>query len=182
MIYFFVYLLFEILVSVEVSSMIGGFYTFLEVIGSAILGIFIISNYQNIMLSNVRDFFSGKTNDQEFIESNLFPFIGAILLIVPGFLTDFIGLFLQMNILTSVFFNFFMTQPRVTMDITAEEQKDYYKSQKSDREFSVHFSQNSSARKKSETEINTSNSNTKDFIDAEIIEPKSKKDSDSSNN
>lgn len=40
MIYFLLYLLFEVLLSVEIASIIGGLNTFLEIIVSALLGIF----------------------------------------------------------------------------------------------------------------------------------------------
>jgi 2-isopropylmalate synthase/UPF0716 protein FxsA len=191
-IYFFIYLFLEIVVSVEISSIIGGLNTFFEVIFSSIVGIYIISNYKNIMLSNVRDLFQGKINDIEFLENNIFPFAGAVLLIVPGFLTDFIGIFLQFRILTSVFINFFMTQPDVPLHVTSEEQKDFYKTQNSDREFSVTFGNNKSSTRvgvfKPEEDINLTpknnqkQQNKKDFIDAEIIEPKKNNSSNTSSN
>jgi UPF0716 family protein affecting phage T7 exclusion len=104
---FFVYLLFETLVSVEISSIIGGFNTFIEIILSSILGIFIIKNFKSIMKFNIFELSSGKIGFNEFKNRNLFPIIGAIMLLIPGFLTDFIGILFQFSILTTFIFSRF---------------------------------------------------------------------------
>jgi 2-isopropylmalate synthase/UPF0716 protein FxsA len=42
---------------------------------------------------------------EEFQRLNLFTLIGAILLIIPGFLTDIIGALLQFSVITSMIVN-----------------------------------------------------------------------------
>jgi 2-isopropylmalate synthase/UPF0716 protein FxsA len=103
MIYFIIYLLLETLISVEISSQLGGLNTFLEMVFSAIVGFFIISNFQQSLIFNVTEFVSGGINLNQLKSRNIFPFVGAILLIAPGFLTDFIGLIFQFSIITDLF-------------------------------------------------------------------------------
>ncbi len=100
MIYFILYLLFEVLISVEVASLIGGLNTFLEIIVSALLGILLLKNFGATVLFNLSEFMGGGMSLTTFKNRNLFPFIGAILLIIPGFLSDLIGLLLQLNFIT----------------------------------------------------------------------------------
>jgi len=99
-IYFILYLLFEVLISVEVASLIGGLNTFLEIIVSALLGILLLKNFGATVLFNLSEFMGGGMSLTTFKNRNLFPFIGAILLIIPGFLSDLIGLLLQLNFIT----------------------------------------------------------------------------------
>ena len=107
MIYFLLYLLAEVLVSVNLSSQIGGLNTFFELIGSAVLGVAILANFRNTLLENLHSVSLKKIDLQEFQRLNLFTVIGAILLIIPGFLTDIIGVLLQFSVITTMFVNKF---------------------------------------------------------------------------
>jgi UPF0716 protein FxsA len=100
MIYFLGYLLVEILFSLEVASYIGGLYTFLEVILSAVIGFALIGAFKETLLFNIAELMSGGINMGQFKSRNVFPFAGAILLIIPGFFSDLIGLLFQFNFLT----------------------------------------------------------------------------------
>lgn len=112
MIYFLIYLLLEVLVSVNISSEIGGLNTFFELIGSAILGIVILANFRNSLVENLHSVSLKKIDLQEFQRLNIFTVVGAILLIVPGFLTDIIGILLQFSVLTTMFVNKF-SSPKI---------------------------------------------------------------------
>ncbi len=105
MIYFLLYLFLEVIVSVNISSVIGGFNTFLEIIFSAFLGIFILSNFRNTLMENMRAVSFSQIDLEEFQKLNLFTIIGAILLIIPGFLTDIIGILLQFSAITTMIVN-----------------------------------------------------------------------------
>ena len=107
MIYFLIYLFLEVMVSSEISSVIGGFATFLEIIFSAMLGIMILANFRTTFTQNLRSVSYNCIDMEEFQKLNLFTIIGAILLILPGFLTDIIGILLQFTVFTSMFVNYY---------------------------------------------------------------------------
>ena len=105
MIYFLVYLFLEVLISVQISSAIGGVATFLEIIASAFLGLSILVNFRKTLFENMSAFSYNCINLEEFQRLNLFTLFGAILLIVPGFLTDILGVLLQFTVFTSMLVN-----------------------------------------------------------------------------
>ncbi len=105
MIYFLIYLFLEVLISVNVSSSIGGFMTFIEIILSAFVGISILINFREILVENLRAVTTNKIDLLEFQKLNLFTLLGAFLLILPGFLTDIIGILMQFSLFTSMFVN-----------------------------------------------------------------------------
>lgn len=103
MIYFLIYLFLEVMVSVELASIIGGFATFLEIVFSAFLGVFLLLNFRNTLLENFRAVSQNCLSLEEFQRLNLFTLLGAILLILPGFLGDIVGLLMQFSVITSMF-------------------------------------------------------------------------------
>jgi 2-isopropylmalate synthase/UPF0716 protein FxsA len=105
MFYFLVYLFLETLVSVNISSAIGGFATFLEIVLSALLGIVLLINFRATLGENIRAVSMNQIDLQEFQRLNIFALFGAVLLIIPGFLTDIIGILLQFSVLTSMIVN-----------------------------------------------------------------------------
>ncbi len=98
MIYFLVYLFLEIFVSVEISAAIGPFWTFVEVIASALAGLLLLTNFRYTFSENMRAMMAGEITPESFQKQNLAALVGAILLIVPGFFTDIVGLLLQFGI------------------------------------------------------------------------------------
>ena len=105
MIYFFLYLFLEVLVSVEISSAIGALATFLEIVASAFVGISILVNFRQTLVENMKAVSYSCIDLGEFQRLNLFTLFGAILLIVPGFLTDILGILLQFSVFTSMLVN-----------------------------------------------------------------------------
>lgn len=83
------------MISSTISSYIGGLMTFVEVIISALIGIFLLQNFKYALMENMMDLARGNINQQDFIRLNVFMALGAVFLIVPGFLTDIIGVLLQ---------------------------------------------------------------------------------------
>jgi len=102
MIYFVVYLFLEVLVSVNISSSIGGLATFFEIILSAFIGISILINFRKTLVENMTAVSYNCIDLQQFQKLNLFTLFGAILLIIPGFLTDIMGLLMQFSVFTSM--------------------------------------------------------------------------------
>ena len=105
MLYFIVYLFLEVLVSVNIASAIGGLATFFEILLSAFIGISILMNFRSTLAENMRAVSFSCIDLEEFQRLNLFTLIGAILLILPGFLTDIIGILLQFSVFTSMLVN-----------------------------------------------------------------------------
>ncbi|MEA1893183.1 MAG: FxsA family protein [Campylobacterota bacterium] len=105
MIYFIIYLFLEVLISVNISSAIGGLATFFEILLSAFVGILILANLRTTLLHNITSVSYNAIDLQEFQKLNLFTIIGAIMLIVPGFFTDILGVLMQFSVLTSMIVN-----------------------------------------------------------------------------
>jgi 2-isopropylmalate synthase/UPF0716 protein FxsA len=105
MIYFLIYLLFEILISVNISSTIGGLATFFEIVASALIGISILINFRATLVENMTAVSYNCIDLEQFQRLNLFTLFGAILLIIPGFLTDIIGILFQFSVVTSMIVN-----------------------------------------------------------------------------
>jgi len=103
--YFLVYLFLEVIISVNISSAIGGLATFFEIMASALLGISILANFRNTLVENFRAVSTNSIDLKEFQELNLFTLIGAILLIIPGFFTDILGVILQFSVFTTMLVN-----------------------------------------------------------------------------
>jgi len=105
MIYFLVYLFLEVMLSTSIASEIGGWWVFLELIGSAFIGISLLVNFRVILAQNMGALASRQIDVKKFQELNLFTILGAFLLIIPGFLTDIIGILFQFSMITSLFVN-----------------------------------------------------------------------------
>jgi 2-isopropylmalate synthase/UPF0716 protein FxsA len=105
MLYFFAYLFLEVLVSVQISSAIGGLATFFEILFTAFVGISILINFRKTLVENMSAVSYNCIDLEQFQKLNLFTLIGAILLIIPGFLTDILGTLLQFSALTSMIVN-----------------------------------------------------------------------------
>jgi len=105
MIYFLVYLFLEVLISVNISSAIGGLATFVEIMLSAFVGISILVNFRKTLVENMTAVSYNCIDLQQFQKLNLFTLFGAILLIIPGFLTDIMGSLMQFGVFTSMLVN-----------------------------------------------------------------------------
>lgn len=105
MIYFIVYLFLEVVVSVNISSAIGALATFIEIVLSALLGLVILVNFKSTLRENLSSLSQNYMDMREFNSLNLFTIIGAILLIIPGFLTDIVGILLQFSVFTTMLTN-----------------------------------------------------------------------------
>lgn len=98
-----IYLVLEILISVTIIGEIGALATILEMVLTAAWGMFLLRNYKYAIVVNLMSLKDGKISQTEFMKQNLFVALGAILLIIPGFMTDFIGILLQFSFIASIF-------------------------------------------------------------------------------
>ncbi|MEA2051097.1 MAG: FxsA family protein [Campylobacterota bacterium] len=100
MIYFLIYLFLEVMISSSIATNIGGLNTFFEIIVSAIIGIYLLKNFKFSLMESINEARSGNITQEEFIKTNVAKAFGAVLLIVPGFFTDFLGIALQFGLFT----------------------------------------------------------------------------------
>lgn len=107
MLYFVLYLFLEVMISVNLSSQIGGFNTFLELLLSAFIGFALLVNFRATLFENMQAFSMQKIDVNEFQRLNIFAVLGAVFLILPGFLTDIIGVLLQFSVITKMLVNRF---------------------------------------------------------------------------
>lgn len=107
MIYFLIYLFAEVIITVEIASKIGGMATFLEIIGSALLGIAVLMNFRHALSENLFALQTRQIDVQGFSNRNLQGLLGAFLLIVPGFLTDLAGAIMVAGLFVSLLVNRF---------------------------------------------------------------------------
>ncbi len=105
MIYFLIYLFLEVMLSVYIASLIGGLATFIEIVLTAFIGVYILLRFQDKLSENMKRFSMQQMDIRQMQELNLFTLFGSILLIIPGFLTDILGVLIQFAIITQPFVN-----------------------------------------------------------------------------
>jgi len=103
MIYFLLYLFIETVVSVNIASRLGGVLTFIEIIVSAIIGFYILMNFQYKANEYLFAVAKKEISLEEFENLSLYTLIGAILLIIPGFFTDILGILFQFKAFATFF-------------------------------------------------------------------------------
>ena len=116
MIYFLIYLFIEVMISSFFAGQIGGLNTFLEILISAFIGIYILKSFKYSLNENIEKIRTGKITQDEFIKTNASKSFGALLLIVPGFFTDIVGLLLQFGLFVVIVGKIFAVNPRNTTD------------------------------------------------------------------
>lgn len=107
MISFLIYLFLEVMVTTQIASRIGGVATFIEIISSAAVGIVILLNFRHTLSENIRALQSRQIDTEGFMQRNLMGVLGAILLILPGFLGDAVGLLMQFTLVAKLLINRF---------------------------------------------------------------------------
>jgi len=99
---FFGYLFAEVLISVQVSSVIGGLGTFAEIMLSGFIGLLLLLNVKTTMIESLKAMSNNCITMKEFQELNIFALLGAVLLILPGILSDVIGVLMQFSVFTAL--------------------------------------------------------------------------------
>ena len=85
------------MVTSNISGQIGGLMTFLEIILSAGIGFFLLINFRYTVTQSMGMLMSGQMGVEEFKKLSLFTLLGAVLLIIPGFFSDMLGVALQFS-------------------------------------------------------------------------------------
>ena len=99
----FFYLFLEVLVSYEIIDVIGVLGFVLEIILTALLGFFILINFRLFLGDALLRLRERQISYEAFVSSNIFGILGAILLILPGGLTDILGILMQFSTLGFMF-------------------------------------------------------------------------------
>ena len=111
MVYFFIYLFLEVMITSSITGSIGGLNTFFIILLTVIIGISILRNFKVSLMENITKARNGQITQEEFINTNVGKALGAVLLIVPGFFTDMLGLMMQFSFLVVLFSKIFKIQP-----------------------------------------------------------------------
>jgi 2-isopropylmalate synthase/UPF0716 protein FxsA len=90
------------MVSSTISASIGGLMTFVEIILTVLIGSTLLKNFNYSLKEKMYAVKSGQITQDEFVKSSMGKAIGAILLMVPGFFTDILGILLQFSFFTTV--------------------------------------------------------------------------------
>ena len=107
MVYIFLYLFSEVMVSTFFASQLGGLLTFAEIVLSAFIGMYLLKTFQFSINENIRDLRNANITQEEFFAKNMNRVVGAIMLIIPGFFTDILGIFFIFGIFTFILGKFF---------------------------------------------------------------------------
>jgi UPF0716 family protein affecting phage T7 exclusion len=83
----------ELYFSLKTGENIGFLWSVIWIIGSFILGMKVLKYSQQTMMMNMQSVKLGKLDVKSFQNAGMSYFIGAILLIIPGVFSDFLGLF-----------------------------------------------------------------------------------------
>jgi 2-isopropylmalate synthase/UPF0716 protein FxsA len=96
-IYFILYLFLETVITIEVGSLLGGGLTFLEIVLTFFLGIFLIQNFKYNVMETLYSLIRQEINQKEMVSITVLSLVGAIFLIIPGIFSDILGLLLQIE-------------------------------------------------------------------------------------
>ncbi|AOU99487.1 hypothetical protein BI364_02575 [Acidihalobacter yilgarnensis] len=111
--------LLELYLLIKVGTLIGALPTVALVVGTALLGAFLLrrqglSNYRRMQQSMAR----GEVPAQEMMEGVVI-LVGSVLLLVPGLITDVIGLLCLLPPLRRAIIAFWLRRVRVEMKVSA---------------------------------------------------------------
>ncbi len=98
-----IYLFLEVLISYEMIGFIGVFGFVLEIVLSAFLGFFILVNFRLFLADALVRVRERDLSYEAFVGLNVFRILGAFLLIMPGSLTDILGILMQFSALGFLF-------------------------------------------------------------------------------
>jgi UPF0716 family protein affecting phage T7 exclusion len=86
------FLLLELYFSLEMGERIGFLWSVVWILSSMTFGIALLRNSPHAIVENLQAVQRGKLNFKRFQDASMYYFVGALLLIVPGVLSDFLGL------------------------------------------------------------------------------------------
>ena len=86
------FFLIELYLSLKTGETIGFFWSVVWIMGSAVTGMVLLQNSPHAIRGQMQSVQRGQLNLKKFQDASMAYFVGAILLIVPGVFSDFMGL------------------------------------------------------------------------------------------
>jgi len=86
------FFLLELYLSLKTGETIGFFWSVIWIISSAVIGMILLQNSPHAIMGQMQSVQRGKLNLKKFQDASMSYFIGSILLIIPGVLSDFMGI------------------------------------------------------------------------------------------
>ena len=86
------FLIAELILSLKVVETIGALWSVVWIIGTMILGSILLKNSQYAIFSSLSDVSRGKLDLQSFQNASMAYMLGSLLLIIPGILSDTLGI------------------------------------------------------------------------------------------
>jgi UPF0716 family protein affecting phage T7 exclusion len=116
------FFLIELYLSLKVGESIGFFWSVVWIMLSFMLGMTMLQKSQKTMLGNMAAMQMGKLDMKKFQNASMSYFVGAILLIIPGVFSDFLGVI-------ALFYTLYL---QFVAKITPEQTNNNFKSQGDD--------------------------------------------------
>ena len=85
------FFLLELYLSLKMGETIGFLWSAIWIVATILIGTILLQNSPNAIMGQMQSVQKGKLNLKKFQDASMSYFIGSILLIVPGVLSDFIG-------------------------------------------------------------------------------------------
>ncbi|MCD6213315.1 MAG: FxsA family protein [Sulfurovum sp.] len=85
------FFLLELYLSLKMGETIGFLWSAIWIVATILIGTVLLQNSPNAIMSQMQSVQKGKLNLKKFQDASMSYFIGSILLIVPGVLSDFVG-------------------------------------------------------------------------------------------
>jgi len=86
------FLIAELILSLKVVETIGALWSVVWIIGTIVFGSILLKNSQYAIFSSLSDVSRGKLDLQSFQNASMAYMVGSLLLIIPGILTDTLGI------------------------------------------------------------------------------------------
>ena len=87
------FFLLELYLSLKTGESIGFLWSVIWIVTSAMIGMILLQNSPHAIMGQMQSVQQGKLNLKKFQDASMAYFIGSILLIIPGVLSDFVGVF-----------------------------------------------------------------------------------------
>lgn len=87
------FFLLELYLSLKTGETIGFFWSVVWIMVSGIIGMILLQNSPHAIVGQMQSVQKGKLNIKKFQDASMAYFIGSILLIIPGVLSDLMGVF-----------------------------------------------------------------------------------------
>ncbi len=85
------FFLLELYLSLKTGENIGFFWSVVWIMTSGVIGVILLQNSSHAIMGQMQSVQRGKLNLKKFQDASMSYFIGAVLLIIPGVLSDFMG-------------------------------------------------------------------------------------------